>query len=128
MTISEGFKKVWLIRRREISLNLTILVDNATIQSSKLAKFIYEVMNILLRFSSSYWPEVSPIEQIFCALKSKLVSSECKGANNFGTLRGLIHIANWLWELSNETWMGAWTNVCQEMKRTIISTDMKNSD
>ena len=121
-------EKVWLIWRREISLNLTILVDNAIIHTSKLTKSICEGMNILLRLTPPYWPEVAPVEQIFCALKSKLVSSECKGANNFGKIRGLTHIANWLGELSSETWMGAWTNVCQEMKRTIVSTDMKNSE
>ena len=66
-----------------------ILKDNASIHSSRLTNSIWEEMNILLSFTTSYCPEVASVILIFCILKSKLASSESRGDINFETVKGI---------------------------------------
>ena len=120
-------EKLWSDLWQETSRAPVILVDNATIHWLLLTKSIWEDQRISFIHIPPYCPEVAPVELIFRALKSKLVSSEYIDSVNFTKIEGMELIANWLEALSFWTWKRAWNDACKEIKQTLISSPLNIS-
>ena len=113
-------ERCWLEASEDSRSFPCIIVDNASIHTSKLTEAINKNMVVRMRFMPPYWPEVAPVEQMFKMIKAKIRAANVTWIINFGSIAGMKTIAKGLIELSEEAWRQAWMNVWKEWKHTIL--------
>ena len=111
---------LWAEYRLQANRLPTVLMDNASIHTSKFSKEICSTLNMNWRFTPPYWSEVAPVEQIFKIVKSKLTSSNYENGANFVKTSGKKLILELISNLSKRSWHSAWTNVLTEWRKVIV--------
>ena len=108
-------------RDKKYKLSLIIL-DNARIHCSSYTKKIIKYLKFEVKALPPYCPEVTPVEHIFRAIKSKLRSLNSMQTIDFGEQSGVSKIRDCAVDISKYIHKSAWTEVIKEWSNEIKST------
>ena len=96
-----------------------IVLDNARIHCSNYTKEIVNKLELELKFLPPYCPEISPIEHVFRAIKSKLRSRWSNESINFSKITGVNTLKETINSIAPITWKNAWSEVIRECSEGI---------
>ena len=97
-----------------------VIFDNTRNNSSKITKSTIKELDLQVRFWSSYWPEVAPVERIFGKIKSKLRVLGGSMSIDFSKRKGVELIFRIINSIKKDSWMKARIDKIKEAKMSII--------
>ena len=96
-----------------------LLLDNASIHSSKLSKLMFSLSQLELRLLSAYAPELAPIELAFKAIKAKQKKQMIGQKADFSKIKYMKIIIKIIQQIKLMTWMQWWKTVIQKLRWSI---------
>ena len=97
-----------------------LLLDNASIHSSKLLKMILGSSQLEVRFLTAYTPELAPVELVFRAVKAELKKQIIGIKTDFSKVKSMKAIVETIEQVKASTWMQWWESVIKQSRLWII--------
>ena len=106
----------------QVSLQIKVMLDNASVHLTKKVKRLASHLSLELNYLPPYWPHLAPVELVFGAIKKRISCLKIKEAIDFDKPSGKKIILNTLRNINTDVWIKMWGKFIFEAKQAILET------